>query len=255
VVRKSSERGSANHGWLNSYHTFSFSSYYDPKFANFHSLRVINEDRVSPSEGFGTHGHSNAEIFSYVVSGALSHRDSIGNKEILKRGEVQFTSAGTGISHSEFNGSDTDYVHFLQIWVRPRANGLKPNYQTRNFSDSEKHGKLRLIVSPDGQEKSVQINNDIKVYASILKPGEQVQHTVAAGRDAYVHVVQDATSFDSEANLAGLTVNGTLLAGGDGAFLRTPTANGGGDGSLTLVGSSKAGGKPVEFLLFDVKKA
>jgi len=165
--RPSKERGHADHGWLNSYHTFSFASYYDDRFERFHALRVINEDRVSGGQGFGRHSHREAEIFSYVVSGALHHRDSMNNNEKIGRGEIQFTSAGTGISHSEFNAHDKDPVHFIQIWVTPAVRNLQPSYQTKNFEEKEKLNTLLLTLSPDKSDKTVHINQDIKVCAFI----------------------------------------------------------------------------------------
>lgn len=285
TVRPSGKRGHADHGWLNSYHTFSFAGYQDSRFSNFHSLRVINEDRVSGGEGFGTHPHSNFEIFSYVVGGALSHRDSMGNKEIIRRGEVQFTSAGSGMMHSEFNAHQTEPVHFLQMWVKPhyKAMNIKPAYQTRNFTDADKSGKLCLIVAPEagygsansvvGGPADVQpkgsvthaevsgsgaptpawIHNDIRVYASILSPGQKLTHNVAAGREAYVHVIQDVTSFDAEANLTGLKLNGQRLGSGDGAFLKAAKSQADSAFSLALEGAGEKGAK-VEFLIFDIKK-
>ena len=254
--RLSNDRGHANHGWLNSYHTFSFANYYDPKFESYHSLRVINEDRVSGDEGFGEHPHRDAEIFSYIVSGALRHQDSMGNLESLGRGSIQFTSAGSGIEHSEFNDHRKDLVHFIQIWVRPSVRGLKPSYTTRSFSDAEKKDQLRLILSEDGRDGSILIHQDINVYASILTPSKSVQHTVEPGRDVYVHLIQDATGFKTEANKTGLTIeasNGTAnLKGGDGAFIKLSndqkTAQ-----TFTLTGAG-VDGAAAEFILFDIKK-
>jgi quercetin 2,3-dioxygenase len=249
-------------------HTFSFAGYQDRRFTQFHSLRVINEDRVEASEGFGTHPHANAEIFSYVVSGRLSHRDSIGNKEVLQRGDVQFTSAGSGISHSEFNGSDKEPVHFIQIWALPHTKGLPPNYQTRSFDDASKIGALRCIVSPStvagggadtaAVDGTIAINADMHVYASILPAGASVTHVLEPGREAYVHVIQDATGMESEAGLVAVNLNGARLSGGDGAFVRSasaasPAGQSPSLSSLTFTGAS-AKGKATEFLLFDVKK-
>jgi len=260
-LRKSEDRGHAEHGWLNSYHTFSFASYFEPAFANFHSFRVLNEDRVEPSEGFPTHPHSEFEIFSYVQRGALRHNDSMGNTEVLGRGAVQFTSAGTGIRHSEFNASDKDYVHFLQMWVKPSKSGLKPSYQTRIFPDSSKRNQLRLIVAPDGvtdfkdaqaqEVPAVRIGQDVRVYASLLAPGERVALDVAPGRDAYVHLIQDTTGFDTEAKKTAIKINGQqLLKGGDGAFVfhtkkEDPIR-------LTIEGAATDGSSLAEFLVFDV---
>lgn len=253
TVRRSGERGRANHGWLNSYHTFSFASYYDNDFVNFHSLRVINEDRVAPGKGFPEHGHSNAEIFSYVVRGALAHDDSMGNHEELGRGSVQFTSAGSGIHHAEFNASKQKMVHFLQIWVTPSTTGLKPNYQTRQWDDKDKTNKLALIVAPAGTDSKehgahVVINQDIKMYASILQPGQTVTYTLPAGRVGYVHVVQDATGMASEAGKTQVTLNDVqVLGSGDGSYL-TPNQP-----SLPVTLSFTCTGTTAEFVLFDIK--
>jgi len=210
-VRKSENRGHADHGWLNTYHTFNFADYHDPKFESFGCLRVINEDRVLAGKGFGTHSHREFDIFSYVISGELEHKDSMGNLETIHRGEVQFTCAGTGISHSEFNRNPTQTVHFLQIWVSPATHGLKPYYKTMNFTDEQKKGKLVKIVS--GSDSSViKVNNDIDVYATLIDKGVEVTHTFASEkRRGYIHVSMTGGS---------VSVNGdTLLKEGDGAFI------------------------------------
>jgi len=251
VVRKSSDRGGAHHGWLNTAHTFSFASFYDSKFAQYHSLRVINEDRVMGGEGFGTHPHSNAEIFSYVVSGSILHEDSMKHKEIIKRGDVQFTSAGRGLMHSEYNASPTDLVHFLQIWVRPQALNLQPSYATAHFTDAKKQGRLCPIVTPDGVDGSIKINQDIKVYACILKAGESVSHTSSAGRAMYLHLIQDVTGFTTERGTTALALNDskqTKLNGGDGVFVHNARDLNG--AVLTMTGA----GSGAEFLLFDIRK-
>eukprot|EP00026_Physarum_polycephalum_P014011 Phypoly_transcript_14477.p1 GENE.Phypoly_transcript_14477~~Phypoly_transcript_14477.p1 ORF type:complete len:243 (+),score=38.68 Phypoly_transcript_14477:127-855(+) len=236
VVRKSADRGSANHGWLDTHHTFSFAGYYDPRFVGFNSLRVINEDRVAPGKGFGTHPHSEMEIFSYVISGELAHKDSMGNRETIKRGDVQFTSAGTGILHSEFNGSNSDWVHFLQIWVKPNVSGIEPSYQTKHFAEEEKKDKLRLIVSPDGSDGSVSIHQDLKMYASVLQKGASVSFTWPAGRAGYIHLTDTKGS---------LSLNDeVILHEGDGAFIN-------GNDHVTISISGLA--EKSEFVLFDMK--
>lgn len=256
-VRKSSERGSANLGWLNSYHTFSFASYYDPKFDGFHSFRVLNEDRVLPRQGFGTHGHAEYEIFSYVVRGGLLHKDSMGNVETIKRGDIQYTSAGTGIRHSEYNASSTEIVHFLQLWVKPDTARLKPSYQTQSFSDADKLNQLRLVIAPPAEAKEkkvITMHQDVRMYASILEPGKSVSFSLAPGRDAYLHVIQDATDFDKEANQVGLKVGGQgiQLASGDGAFLLSE-ASAKSPAEIQLTGNGQAGAK-TEFVLLDIAK-
>eukprot|EP00005_Dracoamoeba_jomungandri_P011079 CAMPEP_0174265868 /NCGR_PEP_ID=MMETSP0439-20130205/28213_1 /TAXON_ID=0 /ORGANISM="Stereomyxa ramosa, Strain Chinc5" /LENGTH=234 /DNA_ID=CAMNT_0015352539 /DNA_START=15 /DNA_END=716 /DNA_ORIENTATION=- len=217
IVRKSEDRGHANHGWLNSYHTFSFANYYDPSFNSFGSLRVINEDIVKGGEGFGSHPHRNFEIFSYVIDGALEHKDSLGNREVLKRGDVQFTSAGSGIVHSEYNASKTTDVYFLQIWVKPNQNNLDPEYQTKHFSEEAKQNSLCLIVSGKQKQGSevqqVTINQDVLVYASLLESGKKVNYTFREGRMGYLHLCNNGGK---------LRVNDDIeLEGGDGLFIKT----------------------------------
>jgi len=203
-VRKSEERGRADHGWLKSNHSFSFADYFDVKHSGFGPLLVINEDRVAPGRGFGTHGHRDMEIISYVLDGTLAHEDSMGNGSALRYGDVQRMSAGTGVRHSEFNHSPTEPVHFLQIWIEPKFKGIKPSYEEKHFDADSKKGRLRLIVSPDGRDGSVQINQDATVYASILNGGDAVRHPLGAGRIAYVHVIRGEAS-----------VNGVQLKAGD----------------------------------------
>jgi hypothetical protein len=229
-VRPAEERGLANLGWLNSRHSFSFGHYYDPQHMGFGPLRVINEDRVSPGGGFDTHGHRDMEIISYVLDGALEHKDSIGTGSVIRPGDVQRMSAGTGVHHSEFNHSQTAPVHFLQIWLMPEQEGLKPSYEQKNFAASEKQGKLRLIVSPDGRDGSLTIHQDTAIFASVLKEGEQVTHTLKPDRKAWLQVVRGS-----------LDLNGQWLRTGDGASVEdAPT--------LTIAAHSDA----TEILLFDL---
>jgi redox-sensitive bicupin YhaK (pirin superfamily) len=203
-VRRSEERGAAHHGWLNSKHSFSFADYYDPRHSGFGPLLVINEDRVAAGAGFGTHGHSNMEIISYVLDGALAHEDSMGTGSVLHYGDVQRMSAGNGVRHSEFNGSKTDQVHFLQIWIQPNVKGIPPSYEEKHFSVDSKRNKLRLIASSDGRQESVLIHQDAAIYASILEEGERVEHALDPQRLAYVHVIRGDVS-----------VNGVALKDGD----------------------------------------
>ena len=252
-LRPSSSRGHANHDWLNTYHTFSFADYSDPKFSSWGALRVINEDRVKGGHGFGEHPHQNFEIFSYIVSGRIRHDDSLGHTETLQRGDVQFTSAGSGLEHSEFNASKTDLLHFLQVWVKPNADGLKPAYQTKRFTDQEKTGKLRLVVSSDGRENSVQINNEVDMYATLLRNEDNELHfTFPPGHIGYLHVVQDVLGYDEEANEVELIVNGEQkLNSGDGAFISLNDKTK--PGEIIIRGNHKHG-KPTEFVLFDIAK-
>jgi redox-sensitive bicupin YhaK (pirin superfamily) len=203
-VRKSEARGNANHGWLQSKHTFSFGDYRDPNHTGFGPLLVINEDRVAAGQGFGTHSHRDMEIISYVLDGALEHKDSMGTGSVLHYGDVQRMSAGTGVRHSEFNGSKSDQVHFLQIWIQPNQAGIPPSYEEKHFTPESKQGQLRLVASNDGREGSVLIHQDAAIYAAILNGGEKLEHPLAAGRTGYVHVIRGR-----------VTVNGTALGGGD----------------------------------------
>src|SRR5690606_19386391 len=203
-IRRSDERGRANHGWLDSRHSFSFADYYDPEHVEFGVLRVINEDRVAPGGGFGTHSHRDMEIISYVLSGRLGHRDSLGNGSEMVPGDVQRMSAGTGVFHSEMNASASEPVHFLQIWIRPHRLGVAPGYEQKAFGPEEKRGRLRLVVSPDGADGSVRIHQDAHMYAGLFDGTENTSLEVDAGRLLYVHVVRGA-----------LRVNGERLSGGD----------------------------------------
>jgi redox-sensitive bicupin YhaK (pirin superfamily) len=228
-MRRAAERGHADHGWLDTWHTFSFSDYYDPRFMGFRALRVINEDFVAPGHGFPTHAHRDMEIITYVLQGALQHKDSLGTGSIIRPGEVQRMSAGTGVRHSEANPSADEPVHLLQIWIEPAREGIEPGYEQKAFADADKRGRLRLVASPDGRESSVTIHQDARVYATVLAPGEKVVHQLATGRHAWVQVARGA-----------LTLDGRRLAHGDGAAVS-------GEPSLTLVGDTEA-----EVLLFDL---
>ena len=205
-VRHASERGTANFGWLDSRHTFSFGDYHDPEQMGFGALRVINEDRVSPGQGFGTHGHRDMEIISYVLEGALEHKDSIGTGSVIRPGDVQIMSAGTGIRHSEFNHSKTEPVHFLQIWVVPDRQGIAPRYEQKTFPDADKRGRLRLVGSSDGRDGSVIIHQDAKIFAALLNTGDHVTHALPHERRAWLQVVRGTVA-----------INGLELHTGDGA--------------------------------------
>ena len=203
-LRRAAERGFADHGWLRSFHSFSFADYHDPRHMGFGSLRVINEDRVAPGGGFGTHGHRDMEIISYVLEGALEHRDSIGNGSVIRPGDVQRMSAGSGVRHSEFNASKQDLVHFLQIWIEPNVAGIAPGYEEKHFDAASKRGRLRLIAAPDGPGGAVTIHQDAFVYATLLDGDERVVHAPAPDRRIYVHVARGK-----------LVANGEALAAGD----------------------------------------
>jgi redox-sensitive bicupin YhaK (pirin superfamily) len=204
TVRKAEERGHANHGWLDSYHSFSFADYYDPEHMAFGPLRVINEDRVQAGSGFGTHGHRDMEIISYVLEGALGHKDSMGNGSSIVPGDVQRMSAGTGVQHSEYNHSKSGVTHFLQIWIQPKITGIRPSYEQKHFAADEKRGRLRLIASPDGRDGSVSMNQDALLYAGLFDGKEQAKLALAAGRKGYVHVARGK-----------IEVNGQRLGAGD----------------------------------------
>ncbi|HXF80521.1 MAG TPA: pirin family protein [Usitatibacter sp.] len=229
-IRRSAERGLAEHGWLKSFHTFSFADYHDPKHMGFGPLRVINEDRVQPGQGFGTHGHRDMEIISYVLEGGLAHKDSMGNGSVIRPGDVQRMSAGTGVRHSEFNASDKELVHFLQIWIEPNRRGVAPSYEEKRFDDAAKRGKLKLIASSDGREGSVTIHQDASLYSALLEGGEAVDFHAAPGRLVYVHMVRGEA-----------TVNGQPLSAGDAMKL---------SGSETRVRLEK--GRGAEVLVFDL---
>jgi hypothetical protein len=208
TLRKAEDRGHANHGWLDSYHTFSFANYYDPKHMGFRALRVINEDRVTPGKGFGTHGHKDMEIITYVLNGAVEHKDSLGTGSVIKPGEVQRMSAGTGILHSEFNQSKTDAVHFLQIWLLPEKNGLPASYEQRAFAFAENPGQLLLVAAKDGRDGAVTVHQDVDLYAAVLEPNQRVSHALKPQRHAWVQVARGE-----------VTLNGLSLEKGDGAAI------------------------------------
>jgi quercetin 2,3-dioxygenase len=203
TVRRANERGTANFGWLDSRHTFSFGEYYDPVQMGFGPLRVINEDRVSPGQGFGTHGHKDMEIISYVLDGALEHKDSIGTGSVIRPGDVQIMSAGTGIRHSEFNHSKAEPVHFLQIWVMPNRRGIAPRYEQKTFPDAEKRGRLRLVGSSDGRDGSVVIHQDVEVFATLLNEGENLTYALASERKCWIQVLRGSVALDSHDLVAG----------------------------------------------------
>ena len=229
VIRRSKDRGHANHGWLDTHHTFSFASYYDPRHVGFKTLLVLNEDRVSPGQGFGTHPHRDMEIISYVVSGALQHRDSLGTSAVMKAGDVQRISAGTGVRHSEFNASDEEPVHFLQIWIEPELDDMTPNYAERSYAEVTP-GVLNLIASKGGRNDSIPINQDADVFVARLPKEAAIAHSFAKGRSGWIQVIE-----------GGIRANDETLAAGDGASID-------GVDALTLTATSDA-----HFLFFDLK--
>ena len=227
-IRKSNERGHAEHGWLDSYHTFSFADYYDPNWMGYRSLRVINDDLIMPGGGFGTHPHRDMEIISYVVSGALQHKDSMGNGRVIKPGEFQYMAAGSGVQHSEYNPSRTEATRLLQIWIQPDAKGVKPRYAERNLAKAET-GKLHLVASKTGRDGSMEIHQDADLLLAKLDAGQNVNHTLAAKRAAFVHVAEGE-----------VTINGKTLSGGDAAAVSD-------EGKLEIAAT-----KPSQVLLFDL---
>ncbi|HEY3322489.1 MAG TPA: pirin family protein [Planctomycetota bacterium] len=229
-VRHAKDRGHADHGWLKSYHTFSFADYYDLAHMGFRSLRVINDDRVAPGQGFGTHPHRDMEIFSYVLEGALAHKDSMGNGRVLKPGEIQLMSAGEGVTHSEFNPSPSEPLHFLQIWIQPRERGLVPGYTEWHPTPEHQDAAKVLVISPDGRDGSATIHQDADIYRIRLEPGQTITHDLKAGRGAWLQIAT-----------GGVTFNGVPLVTGDGASTEQP-------GKLTLTASQS-----TEAILFDLK--
>ena len=229
TIRKSEDRGHADHGWLDTHFTFSFADYFDPEHVQFRTLRVMNDDRIAGGGGFGTHPHKDMEIVTYVLDGRLAHKDSMGNGSVIRPGDVQYMSAGTGVAHSEFNASKTEGVHLYQIWMFPDKNGYRPAYDQKNFSEEEKRGKLRLVASPDGRDGSVKIRQDNELYASILGAGETVKHDLKPERHAYVQVARGS-----------VTLNGEKLETGDGAAISE-------EKKVELTGVDEA-----EVLLFDL---
>ena len=229
IVNKAEDRGHASHGWLNSHHTFSFAEYHNPKEMGWSDLRVINDDTVAPGQGFGEHGHRDMEIISYVLDGALEHKDSMGTGSVIRPGDVQLMSAGRGVSHSEFNGSQTGSTHFLQIWIIPKFTGVTPNYQEKFFGPEEKRGQLRLIASPDGRDGSLTIVQDTDIFAALLDGEERIEKTLRPGRRAYLHVARGSLVF-----------NGVALSAGDGVKIADET-------EVVL-----EGGNGAEVLFFDL---
>jgi redox-sensitive bicupin YhaK (pirin superfamily) len=208
TLRRAEERGHAEHGWLDSWHSFSFADYYDAEHMQFHALRVINEDRVEPGRGFGTHSHRDMEIISYVLEGSLAHKDSMGNGSVIRPGSVQRMSAGTGIQHSEFNASSNEQVHFLQIWFMPNVTGIPPGYEEKYFDETEKRGVLRLVASPDGSDGAVKIHADARMFAGLVDAGERIRHPIPKDCSLYVHVAR-----------GNVLLNGIPLQAGDAAML------------------------------------
>jgi len=230
TFRPAAERGHFNHGWLDTYHTFSFADYWDPKHMGYRSLRVINEDKVAPQGGFGTHPHRDMEIITYVLEGALAHKDSMGTGSVIRPGEVQRMSAGTGVLHSEFNHSSSELVHLLQIWILPGSRGLQPSYEQKKFATDEKLNRFRLIASPDGSDGSVTIHQDAKLSAAIVEPGKSVTYQLGTGRYAWIQVARGEIS-----------LNGTTLRAGDGASVENEPV-------MAVTGQSERS----EVLLFDL---
>jgi len=235
IIRRSLERGFADHGWLRSFHTFSFADYHDARHMGFRALRVINEDRVAPSAGFPTHAHRDMEIISYVLSGGLQHKDSMGNGDVILPGDVQRMSAGTGVFHSEFNASPREPVHFLQIWIVPDARGVASGYQQVRFTAQDKRGKLRVIASPDGRDGSVTLHQDATLYAGLFDDGEATTYTFAPGRYGWAHVARGS-----------VTINGERLEAGDAVSV-SPDGKNGVSEALSI-----SHGKEAEVLLFDL---
>jgi redox-sensitive bicupin YhaK (pirin superfamily) len=230
TLRKSQERGFADHGWLKSFHSFSFANYYDPEHMGFGNLRVINEDRIEPGRGFGTHGHRDMEIISYVLEGNLAHKDTLGNVKGIPPGDVQRMSAGTGVQHSEFNHAPDQTTHFLQIWIEPNVTGIPASYEQKSFADTEKRGRLRLVASPDGAQGSVLIHADARLYAGLFDGDESAALEIDADRKGYVHVVRGE-----------IEVNGKRLVAGDAAMLEDEPR------------ISLSAGKQAEVLVFDLQ--
>jgi redox-sensitive bicupin YhaK (pirin superfamily) len=231
-IRRSNERGHADHGWLDSHHTFSFADYYDPAHMGFRALRVINEDRVAGGQGFPRHSHRDMEIVSYVLEGALAHKDSMGTGSTIRPGDVQRMSAGTGVAHSEYNASPSEPAHFLQIWLMPNERGIAPSYEQKSFSAEEKRGRLQVVASPRGTDGSVQLHTDATLYAGVFGPGQSARLELGPGRHGWVHVAR-----------GNVLVNGQVLAAGDGAALTDEPA-------VVIEGSPE--GEPSEVLVFDL---
>lgn len=229
TLRPAAERGHADHGWLDTWHTFSFAGYYDPDHMGFRALRVINQDTVAPGAGFGTHSHQDMEIVTYVTSGALEHRDSMGNGSVIRPGDLQRMTAGTGVAHSEYNHSDTDPVKFLQIWIYPERRGLEPGYEQKHFDETDLANQLRMIASREGRDGSLTVHQDVALYAAKLEPGASVEHALGAGRHAWLQVVAGSAR-----------LNGIALGSGDGAAVSN-------EEDLNIVATESS-----ELLLFDL---
>ncbi|MES2504214.1 MAG: pirin family protein [Myxococcota bacterium] len=228
-LRKSNDRGHAKHGWLDTYYTFSFANYHDPKFVGFRDLLVINEDRIQPGQGFGKHPHENMEIITYILEGELEHKDSMGTGSVIRPGDIQRMSAGTGVIHSEFNHSQTQMVHLLQIWITPQQKGIKPGYEEKRFSTDEKKNRLKLVASPTGEDGSVTIHQDVKLYVTLLESSQKVEHLFALGRHGWIQVAR-----------GGVKLNEQILEAGDGAAIS-------GEPQIELIAD-----KASEVLLFDL---
>jgi len=231
TIRRSQDRGHANHGWLDSHHSFSFADYHDPRYMGFRALRVINEDRVAAGKGFGSHAHRDMEIVSYVLAGALEHKDSLGTGAVILPGDVQRMSAGTGVTHSEFNHSRSEPVHFLQIWILPAQRGAAPGYEQRRFEPATRTDTLRLIAAPDGRDGAVTIHQDVRLYASLLAPGKTVTHSFTAGRQGWLQVARGT-----------LTIGEATMQAGDGAAIQ----------QAETIEITASGGETAEFWLFDL---
>lgn len=231
-IRRSADRGHADHGWLNAYHTFSFANYYDPEHMGFSVLRVINQDRVAPGKGFATHGHRDMEIVTYVLEGVLEHKDNMGNGSQMRPGEVQLMSAGSGVTHSEFNASEHEGLHLLQMWILPREEGTTPRYEQRTFETAERQDRLRLVVSPDGAEGSLTIGQDVRLFAALLAPGARIQHQLDRGRSYWLHLAKGQVRWGEE-----------LLRAGDGLAIS-------GEAKLELEGAEDA-----DMILWDLPPA
>jgi redox-sensitive bicupin YhaK (pirin superfamily) len=243
IIRRGSDRGRFNHGWLDTSHTFSFGGYQDPEQMGFRALRVINEDRVQPGKGFGTHPHRDMEIITYVLDGALEHKDSMGTGSVIRPGDVQRMSAGTGVTHSEFNHSQDDIVHFVQIWILPRTHGIEPGYEQKTFEREEKLNRLCLIASGDGADGSITVHQDLRLHAALIEPGQRLDHRLTSSRHAWVQVLRGTVQLEGDELRAG---DGAALSDVSELAISTP-ANGGAEGSTGVSGTGEA-----EVLVFEL---